>query len=116
MRVTQVETFMVSVPYKHPEPWSFGLRRGSSPIIIKIHTDAGITGLGEASGPMSSMSLEALIHNEIEPVLLGENPMNIERLMKKFHANGLLWCPDMAVFVTSGIEIALWDIVGKVCQ
>lgn len=113
MKITGIETFMVSIPYKEPEEWSFGLRKGSSPLVIKIYTDEGIVGLGEAVAPFTSMSLEALIHNEIKPLLIGENPFDVERLMKKFAGNGLVWCPDLSVFVTSGVEIALWDIIGK---
>lgn len=113
MKITSIETFLVSIPFKEPLNWSFGRRPGTSPLLIRVETDAGITGWGEAIGPMSSEIIKFSIENEIRQLIYGEDPFDIERILKKCLASGFMWCPDLGVFITAGIEMALWDIMGK---
>jgi galactonate dehydratase len=84
-------------------------------IAVLIKTDSGLTGLGETCfGPES---VEAYIHESVAPRLLGQDPLSIER-----HAKDL-----PAFYVTHGgtgistrahsaVDIALWDLFGKVCH
>jgi len=112
MKITNLRTIIVNIPLSKPIKWSFGIRKGTSTVIVFIETDEGITGIGETKAPYSSKVLQTAI-NEMKPILINEDPFDIERIKKKLLATGLLWCPDYAVFVISGIEIALWDIIGK---
>ncbi len=113
MQITGIETFIVSVPYKIPEKWGFGVREGSSPLILKVRTDEGIVGLGETQGPLDSRSIQAIIKNQLEDLAVGEDPFDIERIKRKFLGNGLAWFPEASGCLMAGIEMALWDIVGK---
>ncbi|HET7323010.1 MAG TPA: mandelate racemase/muconate lactonizing enzyme family protein, partial [Halococcus sp.] len=78
--------------------------------IITVETDAGVTGVGEAfTGPISE-------HIEyLEPGLIGENPYDIDRLAE--HMTQLLSALGGGVgysqAAVSGVETALWDVVGK---
>jgi L-alanine-DL-glutamate epimerase-like enolase superfamily enzyme len=83
--------------------------RDTGQTLVKVETDAGITGYGEAGGP-GPMTRGFLKYYE-EP-LLGKNPLEIDRLwqilMNFQHAN------RGHIPTTSGVDIALWDIAGKV--
>jgi muconate cycloisomerase len=82
--------------------------------MLKVHTDEGIIGLGEVSctpvwSGEDNRTAAHLIQQELAPVLIGEDPTQIERvirLMNRTVANN--------PFTKAGIEIALWDILGKV--
>jgi L-alanine-DL-glutamate epimerase-like enolase superfamily enzyme len=77
--------------------------------MVKIETDAGIVGYGEAgaSGPMARSRVE-----QIKPMLVGQDPLSIERHFLNMIS---LMHPYMAHIPTiSGIDIALWDIAGKI--
>lgn len=82
---------------------------GANNTLIKVETDGGIAGYGEAgsSGPMARARIETMRH-----LLIGQDPLAIGRL---FHEMTSLMHTYMAHIPTiSGIDIALWDIAGKV--
>ena len=77
--------------------------------LIKVETDAGLVGYGEAgsSGPMARARLRVM-----EPILVGKDPLSIE---KHFHDLITLMHTYTAHIPTiSGIDIALWDLAGKI--
>lgn len=99
MRITKIETLRVK---EHPrELW------------IQIHTDEGITGLGETNAKTGPV--EEMIHSVCADLLLGKNPLNIEQIwssfFKIFNHHGYAGTEMRAL---SAIDIALWDILGKV--
>lgn len=116
MRIVSVETIPVLVPIR-PEfqiRGSLGFHKESPFVIVKVHTDEGITGLGEVSctpvwSGEDSVTATHIISNFLEPALEGEDPRDIERLTAKMR-RAVAGHP----FTKSGIEIALWDILGKV--
>jgi galactonate dehydratase len=85
------------------------LNFGAGNCLIKVATDAGLVGYGEAgsTGPMARARLETM-----KPLLVGRDPLSIER---HFHALTTLMHTYMAHIPTiSGIDIALWDLAGKI--
>ncbi len=82
--------------------------RDTGQTLVKIETDAGITGYGEAGGP-GPMTRGFLKY--YEESLLGKDPLEVDRLyqtlMNYQHAN------RGHIPTTSGVDIALWDILGK---
>src|SRR5271170_6289107 len=92
LKITRIETIPVCVPLKP----SLAIRSGRggahtvSPfLLVKVHTDAGIIGVGESScTPRWSGEDQAtgshLIRAYLEPLLIGENPIEVERLTDKF--------------------------------
>ena len=98
MKITSIETFVVDVT-----------QRGNW-IFVCLNTDGGITGIGEAShGGDDAQTLAAI--REIEPLVIGHNPFNIEAFHQRCYRENEGRPFHTAV---SGIEHALWDIVGKV--
>jgi len=116
MRITRIETIPIRVPLK-PE---FAIRSGRggahtvSPfLLVKVHTDEGLTGVGEASctprwSGEDQVTGAHLIETYLEPLLLGEDPTQVEPLTKKFR---LAFAANY--FTKAAVEMALWDAAGK---
>ena len=82
-------------------------------ILVKVFTDEGIVGIGECS-PMNAPVIVAMLEHALKPLVLGEDPFNIERLWNKmFYAPYKLGPMGAQLEAISGIDIALYDIVGK---
>ncbi len=116
MKITRIETIPVCVPLK-PE---FAIRSGrggahvTSPfLLVKVHTDTGITGIGEASctprwSGEDQVTGAHLIRTYLEPMLVGEKPIEVALLTQKFR---LAFAANQ--FTKAAVEMALWDIAGK---
>lgn len=115
MRIRSIETIPVKVPIR-PEfviRGSLGVHSESPFVMLRVHTDEGITGLGEVSctpvwSGEDAVTAVHIIHDFLEPAITGEDPRDIERLTVKMR-RAVAGHP----FTKSGIEIALWDILGK---
>ncbi len=97
MNITNVSTAVLEGNF----PW----------VLVKVETDEGVTGLGEAYW---GVGVAELVHRA-KPLLLGENPFNIGKLyevmIRCLSGEGSL--AGATVTAISGIEIALWDLVGR---
>jgi len=112
MKITDLASTIVCVPYKEPEPWAWGIGHyGVNAIVVEVSTDEGIVGVGEGTSPHASAEYSQIILDSAGKLLVGEDPCDIERIMRKVWGAGLI---DHRV--VSGIEMALWDIVGKSCK
>lgn len=81
--------------------------------LIKIETDAGISGIGEAYwGP----GVKDLVLHQLKPIILGEDPLNVDKLYTKMlmMSAGAGAIGGVTVTAASGIEIALWDLAGRI--
>lgn len=113
-RISALEITPVNVPYRHPEVWSFGSVGGMSSLIVQVHTECGVVGIGEATpgGPSPQSMLTAL--RELEPLLVGEDGLAIEANIRRLtYAGGWHWYGRRTALVLAGIEMALWDLLGK---
>ena len=95
MKITQLETFVVGNPWKN---WVF----------VKISTDEGLMGIGEATGGLSTKPGEAQVQ-ELARFVVGEDPLQPERLWHRMH-KGLFLGVNVGM---NAIEIACWDILGQ---
>lgn len=108
MQIERVETIRVNVPFEAPILWSQGYRSSTTRTLIKVHTDEGITGIGETKG---DNGIEEMI-KEMGAKLKGEDPFNIENILEKFHMKAY-FNGYFGLSAVAGIEIALWDIIAK---
>ena len=113
MKIDKFDLYPVSVPYKVIEKSSRVYRSGVSDIIIKITTDDGIVGWGEATRTASAKviieSLEAM-----KPVLMNQDPWQNLKHEKNIYDEALWhWSAVTANLAYAGIDMALWDIYGK---
>ncbi len=95
MKITGIETIVVGNPWKN---WVF----------VQVATDEGITGLGEATGGLSTKPGEAEVH-ELARFVIGEDPRHPEYIWQKMYKGTFLHTS----IAMNAIEIACWDILGK---
>ena len=114
MKITKIH----SAGLRHATPqggWSNELRpEDCVHTLVAVHTDEGITGWG------SSFTNDLLVHGALqllEPLFLGENPLEPDRVTEKLHAN-TFWMGrgGSITHAISGVNIALWDIFGQVTR
>lgn len=108
MKITSFKVVPVNVPLKAPIRWAWGIRTGVTRNIIFLQTDEGIEGIGETMGG-------AGIYNLIQDMgkkLIGRDPSHYEPILAQFQLvpyfsgyNGLA--------ALGGLEMAMWDLVGK---
>lgn len=110
MQITGVTTYLVRAT--RDETRHADRPRGRNWLFVAVQTDAGITGVGEGGG---WPEIVAAGIGEVAPLLVGENPLAIERLWLKLydalHGHGLTGAVRGGV--QSAIDMALWDIKGK---
>jgi L-alanine-DL-glutamate epimerase-like enolase superfamily enzyme len=89
-------------------------------LIVKVHTDAGIVGVGEAdsSSLVAKAIIEAPLSHKIcrglAECVVGHDPFEIDRLIHRMYEGSVYFGRQGAVIqAMSGVEIALWDIAGK---
>lgn len=113
MKIIEINFTPVSVPYKIEERWHYGIRRGISNIIIEIKTDNDLIGIGEAVGfPSVNVILQVL--KEMAPLFIDRDPHNIDIIIDKIYkSRGWYYFKNTANCAIGGIEMALWDLIGK---
>src|SRR3984885_11014953 len=112
MRVSGVDVHIVSVPYTFPEVWRFGKAWGLTNAIVEVHTDEGITGIGEVPGS----PLVSLVRDPLEASaswIVGEAPLRVKAFLTRAADRGWHHYPYLGNGAAAAIEMALWDICGK---
>jgi 2-dehydro-3-deoxyphosphogalactonate aldolase len=107
MKVRELGVFIVGNP---PPGWG-----GRYFTFVKLTTDNGIIGIGECyCATFGPKAMTAMIEDTFSRYVEGMNPFHIEALWRKVYGSGYTMRPDVSLMgVLSGIEIALWDIIGK---
>lgn len=112
MKINDITYETVSIPLIKPFTISYGTQHTYNGIIVRILTDEGITGLGEAptSPHITGDTLKSIMGaiDIIKPALIGENPLHIPRLMRTVH-NSILHNYS----AKKAIDNALYDIFSK---
>jgi D-arabinonate dehydratase len=115
MKITDVRAIPIRVPQRMKyDPPATGFRTESdSHVLIKVETDESLTGIGEA-WRLTPRAVATFIDEALKPRLLGEDPRQIEMLWRKLYFGTFRYGrKGMVLNAISGIEIALWDVVGK---
>lgn len=113
MRITQLQASLLNIPRTDTLTTSYGAWDQAPTILIQLHTDEGITGLGQASvdAPFygeTAVGMLANIRHHLAPVVEGADPFRITELNQAMHA-----ALPHHYFSWSGVEMALWDLKGK---
>lgn len=115
MHITQLEAIPVRVPLKPGmvTKTAHGDHHTSDYVIVKVHTDAGIVGVGEATvsalwSGETSKSCVAALDDLIGPALRGADPTQITALRARMD-----FLIKLNPFTKAAVEMALWDISGK---
>src|SRR5436309_11781251 len=101
MKITRFETFLTNA----------GLRNY---LFLRLTVDTGVTGVGEATLEWQEKTVETLCHEWAESRVLGRDPFDVEAviggMIRDQYQGG-----STVMTVISGVEIALWDLIGKAC-
>jgi len=81
-------------------------------LLVRVKTDAGIVGWGECS-PMNGRVIAAHVRHSLTPLVVGRDPFDIESIVEDMFVKTYKIAGQSQAIAISGIEIALWDIVGK---
>src|SRR3954453_809259 len=96
VRITKLETFLIKPRW----------------IFLKIHTDAGVVGLGEPLLEGRALTIQTAI-KEVEPYLVGKDPRRVVHHWQAIYRHAFYRGGPILTSALSGIDQALWDIKGK---
>ncbi|NLD56056.1 MAG: mandelate racemase/muconate lactonizing enzyme family protein [Burkholderiaceae bacterium] len=132
MKITNVEArwIRVPIPQARQHTSDFGRADTFDTAIVRIDTDEGLSGWGEAKNAAGSAgsygALATLVNQEMAPLLRGEDPLRINRLyevlysgtrahlaLERGHVFPVMARRGLSIAALSGIDLALWDILGK---
>ena len=107
MKLKDIETFVVGNPPPH-----FG---GRYFVFVKLTTDSGVSGIGEAyCVPFEPHLVARMIEDVFARYVAGNDPHDIETMWRRVYSSGFTQHPDLTLMgVLSALEMACWDIVGK---
>src|SRR5690242_3362838 len=115
MRITAIEAVPLAIPLRPMTPassWTGGTRKQ---IFVRVHTDEGVSGLGEAFAYGAPLAVVSVIEESLAPLVVGQDPLRIEAVVDLMHRGTMIYGRrGLGMFAISGIEIALWDLLGKV--
>lgn len=118
MKIAKAESILVSVPFEATgiPPWSFGgnPRCTFDTLFVRLETDDGIVGWGEAFSRNEDTALKALLDTRVLPLVVGRKANEIARIKHelefRLHNFGRV---GPIMYGISAVDIALWDIAGK---
>lgn len=118
MKITAIDPILVALPYDHGAPKPLqgtGVRTHLDSLFVRVETDAGVTGWGEAfsnaAGPVTVTALK----RAVAPLAIGRDMDDIPALMTDLaHRLQSMTRNGPGAYALSGLDIALWDIKGKV--
>ncbi len=115
MLITDVTTIKLRYTMDVPMADAIHYMPERTALLVQVHTDDGVVGLGEVAAYGGSLeSVEAVVLQDLRPIVLEGDPFRVEKLWSmmanRTHQRGRRGLVTMAI---SGIDIALWDIVGQ---
>lgn len=117
MLITAIESSVVSIPFSmggpHPlfagQPWD-----RLEILLVRVETEDGLVGWGEAFGHAAIPATKAALDGIVAPLMVGRDAGDIQGLTRQvLHAVHLLGRNGPFVYAFSGVEMALWDLLGK---
>jgi muconate cycloisomerase len=117
VKITRIETKPLRIPYKKPFHWAQGVIEAAEVVLVCVHTDEGVTGYGESMSSAPAGAVQSLLL-EAAKLCIGGNPFQITALLNRayqhlFAARGNCSAPRFGALVLAGLDMALWDVVGK---
>jgi L-alanine-DL-glutamate epimerase-like enolase superfamily enzyme len=115
MKIAAVETFPLKIPFTFGgAPGGFARWTSNDTLLLKVQTDTGITGWGDAFCYGCMESVQAAVQSMVAPRVIGRDARDIARLsyelQQALHLHGRY---GITIFALSGLDIALWDIAAK---
>ncbi len=115
MLIKEIRTTPLVLPWIEPPRFALNYNRPRQVLLVEVETRSGIVGLGYVQLLGSGLrTVETCIHECLKPVLLGQDATHVERLWKQmWEATYGIGRMGVTVTALSGVDIALWDALGK---
>lgn len=117
MKIAAVEAIPLRYPFRHggpPTGWGGGAWTEMRTLLVRVETDAGLTGWGEAFGYNAIPATRAALETMVAPLAVGRDAgaiaPSMRDLQRELHLFGRY---GVTCFALSGLDIALWDLAGK---
>ncbi|WP_159585780.1 mandelate racemase/muconate lactonizing enzyme family protein [Chelativorans xinjiangense] len=114
IRITDVIAHPLTQTLPRPTITSWGAYSEVSIVLVEVRTDAGIAGVGETLARFSPKAYAELIETSLKPRLVGQDARNIGALWQSMRRALSGRAGGMLIEAIAGVDIALWDILGKV--
>src|SRR5882672_5624779 len=117
MKITGIAIHVLKSPLAEPFAFSQGWVTQRSATLVEVQTDTGLTGWGEAfaQGLEPPEIAAVVIDKALRPLVVGADPLDVEVLWHRmYHATRDYGRKGSVVAAISAVDIALWDIAGKV--
>ena len=115
MRIEHIDLTFLNLPMGRPEGWAWSTGRSSYTVgLVELHTDSGVTGIGEVNVCMGpDPAVIRAITEQLARSFVGDTPLAPQRLLARVMGAG--WYPfhRTAALVLGGLEMACWDAAGK---
>jgi L-alanine-DL-glutamate epimerase-like enolase superfamily enzyme len=114
MKIADVAAIPLAIPVRPSTPPTAWLGAIAKQILVRVRTDDGVTGWGEAFAYGAPLAVCNVIDEALAPMLVGQDPTRIEHLVNLMQRGVMIWGRrGLAMFALSGVELALWDLLGK---
>lgn len=113
MRIVEINLRPLAMAFKQPYHWAGRVDYGTANLLVEVVTDEGVKGYGEviAARP-AEVALRAL--EGVRPLFIGRSAFDVERLIHDARFLGSFnYTPRFVNLTLAGLEIALWDAIGK---
>jgi L-alanine-DL-glutamate epimerase-like enolase superfamily enzyme len=115
VRITEVSTLKLRFSMDIPMADAIHYMPERNLLLVQVATGDGLVGLGECAAYGGSLdSMERVVLDDLQPSLIGEDPFHVERLWSRMarrsHQRGTT---GMLMQAISGVDIALWDLIGQ---
>ncbi len=114
MKIVEVRAVPLTVPVAPMTPassWEAGIGRQA---LVRITTDDGLVGWGECFAYGVTLAVCGVVDDALAPLLVGQDASRIEMLLDRMHRALMIWGRrGLAMMAVSGVELALWDLLGK---
>ncbi len=111
MKIARIEAF----PVRYPEPNNDGKIRALT--LVRVEAGSGHAGWGEAitGGQETSLAVKLIAERRLAPLLLGEDPIDVERLWGRLR-DATYWDGNggIVTFAISALDMAMWDLKGRI--
>jgi D-galactarolactone cycloisomerase len=116
MKITDLRTIRLraTIPAEGQVFSRSGVRNTRSTTLVRVETDGGVSGIGSCSG--NGELIEVIVARVLKPLLVGMDPTEIDIIWDKLYVRGghkEFGTRGIGVVALSGIDVALWDILGK---
>jgi D-arabinonate dehydratase len=114
MKITKIEMEVYRWPRRTPITNGLYTYTHSGINVITVETDEGVTGMGIGASIQDAPEVGVAILNHIKQVVIGKDPLDIERHWHEMWRPKLVGRRGITTRVIGGLDIALWDLKGKI--